>query len=517
MSRCFPFPPPGYEKKPKIDETDILTKEKQKEKKHTKDKKEKRKREGKEKKDKERSEKNKDKKDPKEKLKDSKDRDKNRDKNDISDENKIKVQPIYRNGESNLGANNLHVSGTKDSKFLLELDRRIKDEDKATGSRMAQKITVRDQRGSELSDRAVESNPFGWVGDEKINYRREADERVNGQSTKVEAGSEKSIAHMHSRTGDRRVEGMDRAMEKNNVQSQMEEKEKFKLTENSSKEDKHKDKDREKKSKSKDKDGDKAKRKQEKAKRKEERAKRKEEKAKKREEKAKKKEERARKKEEKVAGKINELNTEQVKFEESIRDKGPCSDKLSQILTKSSKDYVGEKSSGKRKDVEINGFLHVHEIRPSKLPRPISSNAVVENGRKTEACQSAIKFQPNQQNIDTIADKKEQRANGFTEAQLPIVCSTKPPPATARADVGSSRSVKPSHPDLKYLNQILSLPQIEESPEFDDQEWLLGANNLQSKTPMVGATGDDRTVDVWAEAVRIESVDLTALPYVLPY
>lgn len=26
MSRCFPFPPPGYEKRARIDDTDLLTK-----------------------------------------------------------------------------------------------------------------------------------------------------------------------------------------------------------------------------------------------------------------------------------------------------------------------------------------------------------------------------------------------------------------------------------------------------------------------------------------------------------
>lgn len=52
MSRCFPFPPPGYEKKIRTDEADPLVKDKYKEKKHKKDKE---KREGKEKKSKDRS------------------------------------------------------------------------------------------------------------------------------------------------------------------------------------------------------------------------------------------------------------------------------------------------------------------------------------------------------------------------------------------------------------------------------------------------------------------------------
>lgn len=93
MSRCFPFPPPGYEKTARPDaqlashlQQQQLDKEKHKEKKHKKEKKDRDKKEGKEKKDKDRSkDKHKDKKDRKEKHKDKK-KDKSKDKSRESGE-----------------------------------------------------------------------------------------------------------------------------------------------------------------------------------------------------------------------------------------------------------------------------------------------------------------------------------------------------------------------------------------------------------------------------------------------
>ncbi|KAL9237838.1 hypothetical protein vseg_012339 [Gypsophila vaccaria] len=75
MSRCFPFPPPGYEWKIKADDPSLLKKDKHGEKNHKKEKKDKEKKEGKEKFGKERTdEKRREKKDKKEKHKDKREK-----------------------------------------------------------------------------------------------------------------------------------------------------------------------------------------------------------------------------------------------------------------------------------------------------------------------------------------------------------------------------------------------------------------------------------------------------------
>ncbi|CBI40883.3 unnamed protein product, partial [Vitis vinifera] len=150
MSRCFPFPPPGYEKKTRSDDTDLLTKEKRKEKRHQKDKKDKDRRERKEKKDEERSkEKNREKKDRKEKKKDKKERNRDREKNRTSDEKRIEGKPASYNGEKPR-PNNLPGVEISNSKIVQELGRRLGDKDKIVGSPMVQKVTLTDKGRPEL-------------------------------------------------------------------------------------------------------------------------------------------------------------------------------------------------------------------------------------------------------------------------------------------------------------------------------------------------------------------------------
>lgn len=76
---------------------------------------------------------------------------------------------------------------------------------------------------------------------------------------------------------------------------------------------------------------------------------------------------------------------------------------------------------------------------------------------------------------------------------------------------------KPPHPDSKYLIQILSVPKMEEWSDIDGQEWLFSSTCLQSKKLEAGSPQVERTQHVWAEALQIESADVYALPYVIPY
>ncbi|KAK9282500.1 hypothetical protein L1049_005419 [Liquidambar formosana] len=381
MSRCFPFPPPGYEKKPKTDETDILTKEKYKEKKNKKDKdKEKSKR--KEKKDKERSEeKHREKKDRKEKRKDKKDRDRDKEKDRTSGAKGIEGQSDCYNGKK-LGPNSLQCVEINDPKLLQELGRRITDEDKA-GNQMVQKITFMDQGRAKLPGRVAESNIGNRAkGKEKPKDKGEDHTKINGQRNKSFVGMDQQ-----------RVEGMARPMEKKNVEKEVEGKEKIKYKESDTKRDKHKDRDQEKKSKSKDKDRDKEK------------------------EKAKVKEK-------------MEKSKEQVKLKEGGYDVIDAQNiKPSHLSKESSKSSASEGNLRKRKELEINGFLHENDIRPKKLPRPVSfSHPVLENGRKLESCQTATQSASERPGTadNRKADTKDHKINGLIQPQLQNACSTGP-------------------------------------------------------------------------------------------
>ncbi|CAM0878064.1 unnamed protein product [Alopecurus aequalis] len=149
MSRCFPFPPPGYHKTPRpvdgqipASQLLVLDKEKHKEKKH---KKEKDKKEGKDKKDKERSkDKHKDKKDRKEKHKDKK-KDKSKDKSRES-------EGTERHGEAilgqKLGESSRKSEEIKDPVFREELVRKTQDE-KGVENRATDNCPVPNERSRE--------------------------------------------------------------------------------------------------------------------------------------------------------------------------------------------------------------------------------------------------------------------------------------------------------------------------------------------------------------------------------
>ena len=74
--------------------------------------------------------------------------------------------------------------------------------------------------------------------------------------------------------------------------------------------------------------------------------------------------------------------------------------------------------------------------------------------------------------------------------------------------------VKPPHPDTKYLSQILSVPKPEEWGGVDEQEWLFEGAVAASRRERAAEMAE---VQVWSEAKQIESVDVCALPYVIPY
>ncbi|EEF31295.1 DNA binding protein, putative [Ricinus communis] len=496
MSRCFPFPPPGYEKKARVDDTDLLKKEKHKEKKHKKDKKDKEKREGKEKRDKDRSkEKHREKKDRKETHKD---KDRDREKNGTSDEKKVEGQSGYHNGEK-FGSNSQQNSVVRDSACVEELARRIKDEDRASGSQMVQKVDATDQKRSEVRGSiSIQSQEK-----EKIKNKNEDQRKINGQKNHFDTRVlEKAFGQTSFGMDQERVEGIVRLVEKKDTEKQMEGKEKNKQKENDGKGDKHKVKDREKIRKSKDKNREKEE-----------------------------------KKENSKEKEITKPSKEQPKLKDNVSKlKEGSKDSLDfrnikspERLKLSNVSLAAEGNLGKRKELERNGFLLENGNRPNKFPRPVSSShSVVENGKKLEPCKSAVQFASEKQELvnNHKVYIKEQKVNGFVTAEHKIngliparshISSTKSLSVGVQANENGETFSKPPHPDTKYLSQILSIPEMEELPDVDDQEWLLSYNHLQSKKPTRGSPGIDGIRQVWAEAFRIESADISALPYVIPY
>lgn len=161
-----------------------------------------------------------------------------------------------------------------------------------------------------------------------------------------------------------------------------------------------------------------------------------------------------------------------------------------------------------------NGFL------PNNLPRSVSSHPVVENGRKSEPSPTIPQFLSEGQGAPSNckADIKEHRINGLIRSEQPNAGSTRPSSSSVKVHENGGASAKPPHPDSKYLSEILSIPQMADMTDFDDdQDWLFSSNAPESKKPKVGAPDVDMTPQVWAEAMQIETADVYVLPYVIPY
>lgn len=164
-------------------------------------------------------------------------------------------------------------------------------------------------------------------------------------------------------------------------------------------------------------------------------------------------------------------------------------------------------------------LLLTGDLKPYKLARTTSSShQFSENGRILEPCQTSVPNASDRHGAASNhrADNKERKINGIIDQSSSD--SMKSMFVTAQADQIAQVSTKPPHPDSKYLNEVYMVPKMGcEWSVYDDQEWLSSSSDLQSEKSKVESLGVEDTPQVWDEALRIESADVCALPYVIPY
>ncbi|KAL0905221.1 hypothetical protein M5K25_027410 [Dendrobium thyrsiflorum] len=610
MSRCFPFPPPGYEKQPRAENLDLLAKEKRKEKKHKKEKKEKEKRERKEKKEKDRSkDKRKEKKDRKEKHKDRK-KDKDVDKGRSSEDRKAEDRNEATHNRESLQK----AEEGKDSKFAEELGKRTRDDgaanpmvgsitnsihnkieqivvsrpslekDRATDKKMFPVHVGSSQRndGSSLPVENAANFPQRRIGNtatcmdqersklpERFNVGINTDQNRNhGISRSIEgfpglvnrkteysttAGMEKekiaeknlvsnSIApaidnrgklgakvaasNSASTKGKNDVLGLSldnlsslrsktEPMGSSIIQSRMDgiEKERFKgsgmlphpVSSDNSKQQQQQhqafiplrgvsqhpvaseqrknstifqpvQKDRNQKVDLLAKGLEDKEHTAKKNKRKDENNKQ------------------HNKEEEKILEKPAMIENNKIRsFGKKDQIDTLNSKPLAPHKDSSSAGIRGvDETSNKRKNIKINGFIQENDARPNKKPRMVASSSQPFSGLPVKS--------------DIILlDNKDKKINGSAKSQqLP--------------DVKGEVSLKSPHPDSKYLEQIYTVPKMEPLLENDDVEWLFNrSESSQQKPKSQQAVSEESIPQVWAKALRIESADLLALPYVVPF
>lgn len=465
MSRCFPFPPPGYDKKITTHETDPLIKENYKEKKHKNDK-------DKEKKEKKSRDRSKDKhKERKDKHKDRKDREKDKEKCKPLGEQKAEVLTNTGNREKLVTNNTVQKYSNGESKYVQELARRIRyDEEEATGSqRSAQTITNR--KG--IPGKAFLDSSFSPIQETN-------DKRISTQKNfAVEKSSEENAVARESFGADqKRPEAMGKSMENGDQARHTESPERGQRKESAAMSDKPRGKEVVKKHEAKDTDRNK----------------------------------------EKKAESINKSHQNKPKLIEGPKSEKRQKDSLDirngrppDNSRASVKNFIAEGSLGKRIDLDTNGVLYENGTKPNKLQR---HSASVENGRTLGTHpRPPIPAAPEVQGTACKPEAKEVKTNGSLSPALA---------ATMKVNVkenGEASAKPPPHPDLKYLDQILSVPKRELFVEVDnDEEWLYGPLSVKKlKKARTYSPDSGESLQVWNQAVKIESADILALPYVVPF
>lgn len=165
------------------------------------------------------------------------------------------------------------------------------------------------------------------------------------------------------------------------------------------------------------------------------------------------------------------------------------------------------------------------------MQRP-GPDQLIENGKKLEPSQTPTKSPhdkhavPNSDSIDRLMNGIMGPNKPSPSMPKPIAEASKIPPKDSHhtkkplkvpkvEDLIAEASRRPPHPDSKYMVEVLNLPKVEEWSENDDQGWLF--SNVSSRKPNVGPVGVKEYPPVWSETVHIESADVYALPYVIPY
>ncbi|XP_016647510.1 PREDICTED: DNA ligase 1-like isoform X2 [Prunus mume] len=561
MSRCFPFPPPGYEKRARKDDVDLLKKEKHREKKHKKEKRTKRREKVKKKVRKTEVMES----IGKRKTRREKTETRRRIRRKTGTPLKIKlVLQMRREIWGKLRVLVQRNSFLKSTKITV-LTREILGKLEVIRPRSSVKIVIWLRRTTilycwswvgELKMRPeelvtmwlrrflnqTERRMRGWgmvrlvakdadilaEVKEKNKDKRVDDRKTDGQGIRVAAQiSGNTMVQNPVGMVETKVEGLSRPLG-SNVDRKIDGKEKTKEKEGDDKRrEKRKEKDREKKKQGKDKD--KEKKKEAKAKEKNESKNAEPGKEKKKEEKAKEKNEskiaeldKEKKKEEKAKEKNESKNAEPDKIRKSNKEDhiDPHYVITSQLPKDSNKSAGADGNLKKRKDLQTNGVLHANDIRPSKLPRPSSSShPLTVNGRTVEPCQTSTPYVSDRLGSanNVKVDNKDCKINGIIESPSLSVSPARLTSTAAQAVPVAKASVRPPHPDSRYLSQVYLVPKVDEVPDYDDEDWLFGCSGNQSKKPKVESSGFEETPEVWSEALRIESADVHILPYVIPY
>uniref|UniRef100_A0A0A9HUX0 Uncharacterized protein n=1 Tax=Arundo donax TaxID=35708 RepID=A0A0A9HUX0_ARUDO len=160
--------------------------------------------------------------------------------------------------------------------------------------------------------------------------------------------------------------------------------------------------------------------------------------------------------------------------------------------------------------------LHMNTVCTSKLPRMSPTNLACANG---EISQYSLGIAPysftelvgtHTCEVDWLKPQDSRYNNGVTGCHY----SEERVASVSTSGYDSNKGyLKPLHPDTKYQSQVHSIGAVDDFPEYIDQDWLFPEDPVERKTPSFEAAESHQ---VWSDAQTIGTVDIIALPYVVP-
>ncbi|CAO2192208.1 unnamed protein product [Urochloa humidicola] len=165
----------------------------------------------------------------------------------------------------------------------------------------------------------------------------------------------------------------------------------------------------------------------------------------------------------------------------------------------------------KRKDFDTNSSPHEHSMRMTKLLR-VSPTKAEEICRHS---QQITRYSPTEllgTNTCEIAWRNPQ--DGYNNVITGSNYSEEDVASVSSSDYKRNKCyLKQTHPDTEYLSQLYSIPQAQDFSYYIDQDWLFSQDREERKTAAFEAAESDQ---VWSDAQLIDTADVIALPYVVP-
>ncbi|CAM0144449.1 unnamed protein product [Urochloa decumbens] len=165
----------------------------------------------------------------------------------------------------------------------------------------------------------------------------------------------------------------------------------------------------------------------------------------------------------------------------------------------------------KRKDFDANNSPHEHSMRITKLPRvsPTKDEEICRHSQRITSYGSTELLDTNTREIDW-----HKPQGGYNNASTGSHYSEDDVSSVSSSGYKKNKGhLKQPHPDTKYLSQLYSIPPAQDFSGYIDQDWLFSQDGDGWKTAAFEAAESDQ---IWSDAQLIDTADVIALPYVVP-